>query len=369
MLRTTVIALCLFALAASADAQPVEIFSDGFEFGSTSAWGGDKPWLQTAGNKIWTSSGSIWHGRGANVHDTRSCWACAWGPPNVDEVKRRIDELVDSWGADLIRLLLESYPDNSGGQVQWQGVLDDPAYLQAIIDIVDHIGTKPNLYVLLSLWVEPTVSDLGWPTEDTIEVWELLAETFAEYPYVMYGLVNEPQANWDGALDAQCWTAMNNTVAAIRSVEDGLGARHHVVAVQGTRAWARVLDYYVTHPITAGGGVNIAYETHVYNPSSDFDDLFGTPSQTLPVIIGEFGPAESSMTQADCSVLMSQAESLQIPYTGWTLHMRCSPSMLVDYSGSGCGVGMSLEPTSWGTLLKEALTKSTDKTSEDQAAR
>ena len=30
--------------------------------------------------------------------------------------------------------------------------------------------------------------------------------------------------------------------------------------------------YYVAHPITAGGGENVAYETHVYNRPSRFDD-------------------------------------------------------------------------------------------------
>jgi endoglucanase len=250
--------------------------------------------------------------------------------------------------------LLESYPDNSGGQVQWQGVLDDPDYLQSLVEIVEHIGTKPGVYVMVSLWADPTFSDLGWPTADTIAVWERLAETFAGYPHVIYGLVNEPEENWNGALDEACWTAMNDTVAAIRAVETAIGAHNHVIAVQGTRAWARVLDYYITHPITAGGGVNIAYETHVYNPASDFDALFVTPSQTLPVIVGEFGVV-SGMTAEDCGLLMDQAEALQIPYTAWTFHMRCPPNLIEDSSGGGCGVGMDLTPTSWGVQLRDQL--------------
>ena len=56
---------------------------------------------------------------------------------------------------------------------------------------------------------------------------------------------------------------------------------------------------------------------------------------------------------------MTQAESLQIPYTGWTFHMRCPPNLLIDHSGGGCGVGMNLEPTSWGTLLRNQLTDTT----------
>ena len=53
------------------------------------------------------------------------------------------------------------------------------------------------------------------------------------------------------------------------------------------------------------------YETHVYDPAADFADRFETPSQTLPVIIGEFGPAGGYMSEADCTTLMDSADTLQ----------------------------------------------------------
>jgi hypothetical protein len=311
-------------------------------------------WLYTEGNRIYTSDGQIWQGRGANLQDTRGCNACTWSPPNTEEVKRRIDELVDVWAADFIRLTLESY-DSSGGRTHWQGILLDTGYLDDIKEIVAYIKTKPEVYVLLSLWLDPGFNQLGWPTDKTIETWEMLADVFKNDKHVLYGIVNEPQANWNGNLDRDCREAMNRTVAAIRAVEDRSGTPHHIVAVQGTRAWARRLDYYIENPITAGNGENIVYETHVYNPASDFSELFITPSQSLPVIIGEFGPVSGYMTENDCINLMQQADSLNIPYLAWTFHMRCSPNLLVDHSNWGCGVDMRLEPTSWGRILKDHL--------------
>jgi hypothetical protein len=71
-------------------------------------------------------------------------------------------------------------------------------------------------------------------------------------------------------------------------------------------------DYYLTHPITAAGGTNIVYETHVYDPASDFNALFEVPGQTLPVIIGEFG-------EQDADALMQRAEAAEIPYLGLEL--------------------------------------------------
>jgi endoglucanase len=311
-------------------------------------------WLYTAGNHVYTSDGLVFHGRGANIHDTRSCNACAYGPPSVAEVERRIDELVDVWGANFMRLDLESYA-TADFRVQWETVLDDPAYLADVVAIVDYIGTKPGVYVLVSLWVDPNHSPEGWPTAGTTTEWELLAATFALDPHVLFGIINEPQNNFDGMEDATVWGLMNDEVAAIRAVEDAMGAPHHVITVQGTGAWARRLDYYVTNPIAAGGGANVAYEIHVYDPTANFDAMLVAPAATLPVIIGEYGPAAGYMTETDCSNLMDVAEANEIPYLAWNFHMRCPPDLLVDNSAGGCGEGMALEPTSWGQLLIDRL--------------
>jgi len=309
-------------------------------------------WLSVSAQRIRLPGGSPFHGRGANLHDTRGCNACAYGAPNPAEVKRRIDELVDVWKANFIRLDLESYAA-ADGRVHWQSLLADPGYLADIQGIVAHATAKPGVYVLLAQWVSPTFTALGWPTAATNLEWARLAEVFQDEPKVLYGLVNEPQSNFDGAQDAQVWAAMDAAVRTIRDVETAAGKPHHVITVQGTRAWARNLDYYLTHPITAGGGVNIAYETHVYDPPSQFAALFETPSATLPVVIGEFGP--NGMTEAETVTLMASAEARGVPYLAWTFHMRCPPNLLVDNSGGGCGTGMALTPTSWGSRLKARL--------------
>ena len=81
-------------------------------------------------------------------------------------MKRRIDELVDVWGANFIRLDLESY-GSAGGRINWAGVLDDPGYLADIQAIVAHAAAKPGVYVLVSLWIDPSFTATGWPTPAT----------------------------------------------------------------------------------------------------------------------------------------------------------------------------------------------------------
>jgi len=313
-------------------------------------------WLYTSGNKIYNSDGSIFRGRGANIHDTRSCNACTWWDPDVDEVKRRIDELSGVWGANLMRLTLESYAAPEG-RVHWKNILEDEEYLMDIVEIVEYIGTKPGVYVLLSVWIDPSLNDMGWPTEGTISIWKKLAEQFKDDSHVLFGLVNEPQMNYDNSRSPEVWEAMNSTVKAIREVEESFNGGKHLIAVQGTGGWARFLQYYIDHPIEAGGGENIIYETHVYDAETEFQSRFIEPSKHFPVIIGEYGPAEGYMTLSECEKLMEEAEKRDIPYLAWTFHMRCGPNLLIENSGGGCGVDMDLQPTEWGTLLKNQLSK------------
>jgi|GEM_PF-992531 len=311
-------------------------------------------WLHTSANHILRADGSRWHGRGANLQDTRGCGACTFGAPNVNEVLRRMDMLVDDWGANFIRLTLESY-GAANGMTNYAPVPSDPAFLADIKAIVAHARTKPGLYVLISLWIDPSFTSMGWPTAQTNATWQLLARELKNEPRVIFGIVNEPQANYDGALDSQVWTAMNAAVQAIRDVESQEGTPHHLVSVQGTRSWARRLDYYVTHPISAGLGENVIYETHVYDPIANFGALFEQPAQTLPVIIGEFGPASGYMTEADCTQLMTRARALEVPHLAWTFHQRCPPNLIQDNSAGACGINMALAPTSWGNTFKAGL--------------
>jgi len=323
-------------------------------------------WLSTSGNHIVRAEGEVWMGRGANLQDTRSCGAGTSnaGNPLVDdttglnEVKRRVDTLAGEWKANFIRLTLES-------RRAQDNYITDPNYRALVKEIVDYIGTKPGVYVLVSIWLDPSLDAKGLPTDGTNKILDQLARDFYNYDYVMFGVSNEPQENYDGAQDAQVWTRMDSAVATIRTAEASLGSNRHIITVQGTREWARDLSYYVTHPITAGGGVNIAYETHVYNSPNDYDSLFISPGKTLPVIIGEFGPINDNFHKAsvaDMETLMSQANTAKIPYLAWTFHQFCSPNLIADqpnmkwdHNTEIDGLGMPHHPTDFGMVLKNNL--------------
>ncbi|HEV7556551.1 MAG TPA: hypothetical protein VGO00_13890, partial [Kofleriaceae bacterium] len=93
---------------------------------------------------------------------------------------------------------------------------------------------------------------------------------------------------------------------------------------------------------------------HPYNPATDFDHLIVQPAKTLPILIGEYGPA-GNMTDQDIMTLWSTAQANEVPYIGWVFHMRCPPNMLQDTASDGCGLDASTAyawpRTAWGDLL------------------
>ena len=319
-----------------------------------------KGWLHTRGNKIVYENGDVFRGRGANVHDTRSCGAC-WSP-NVNGVKRRIDEVVDIWGANFLRLCLESHEAKSNA-------VNDAKYMQNIIEIVEHIGKKTGVYVLVSLWWDTTVDThpLRIPHPAVTPIWEHLTEKLAKYPYVMFGLVNEPRGKHStddveiDANDVEVWESMNNTVAAIRAVEARVGSPRHIIAVQGTRAYGKFLQYYVNHPITADGGKNIAYEVHVYygNDGDKWEKRWEIPSRKLPVIIGEFAELYESwdtLSLQDCDKLSMEAEKLDVPWLAWTFHTNCGNPLIT--ASNNCETNVTITPSKgWGQLIYNRLHK------------
>lgn len=53
--------------------------------------------------------------------------------------------------------------------------------------------------------------------------------------------------------------------------------------------------------------------------------------------------------------IQQTANLLGVPWTAWTLHMRCPPNLIQDFSNYGCGEGMPLQLTAWGQLVKKYL--------------
>jgi hypothetical protein len=173
--------------------------------GSGSGSGSAGDGLVVSGNHIvYVSTGLNFHGRGANLHDTRSCNACSFAPADPAGLNRWSDELTDVWHANLVRFLLSSKaaPFNQS-EVQWKNLVDDPAYLSDIVTNVTHLTAKPGVYVLVTLFADPTIKDNNgefdseWPSSlgDSNTRYTALAEALVDDSHVLFGLTNEPHTD------------------------------------------------------------------------------------------------------------------------------------------------------------------------------
>lgn len=320
-------------------------------------------WLTIQGNRI-LRQGKPFHGRGANLHDTRSCMACAWNSPDPAGLMRWSDELLDRWKANFVRFDLSANASPQSGQVQWKTLSDDPGYLADMTAVVKHMTAKPGVYVIVTLFQDPSMKpdnsdfDSEWPTDASLARYQLVAQAFWDDPHVLFGLTNEPHG--PAANNAQLAARYLKAIDAIRAVETAKGSpKHHVIVVQAPQGWARDVSYFVANPIARD---QIAYEVHPYNPSKDFDALITQPAKTLPLILGEYGPATVGgavqMTEADVKAMWPVAQAAEVPYIAWNFHQRCPPNLLQDKGGAsydGCGLGAStgftFARTAWGDLL------------------
>ena len=366
----SIMVIALSCAVAAACGHPTSMVAgdgaDGIDALGSGSGSGSGDGLKVVGNHlVYASSGANFHGRGANLHDTRSCNACSYMPADPAGVNRWSDELVDHWHANLVRFLLSAKvaPFNQS-EIQWQNLVDDPAYFADIQTNVNYLTAKPGVYVLVTLFADPTIKDntnafdSEWPSSagDSNSRYIKLAEAFADNSHVLFGLTNEPHIefandNMVAPHEAALAAVYQDAIAAIRGVEDAHHVAHHVVVVQAPLGYARDLSYFIAHPLT---GDQIAYEIHPYNAQADFASLITGPSATLPIIIGEYGEA-GAMTAADVQQMWTVAEAAEVPYIAWNFHMRCPPNLLQDTASDGCGLsattGYDFPRTPYGELV------------------
>ena len=296
--------------------------------------------------------------------DTRGCGSCAFNPPQIDEVLRRLDFIATaSPNLKVVRLLMEVYGDDRAAQLglsHWKAPDADPVYLEHIARIVDRAGSL-GLHIVLTTWDQSNSFYAGgMPGDRMIPIYKQLVRRFAKDGHVIFALTNEPEANYNGYETAARHATMANMVGVIRGEEGRIGSKQHLILAQGLSGWARNINYYVDHPLSLGP---VGYGIHVYNEQKDFPSMFGAAAGKIPLFIEEHGPVNmpgsAVMGMSDCRALWALAAQHNIPWCAWVLHHKCSsPSNLMNMLAAtrqDCGVNMALELTPWGQDVVAAI--------------
>jgi hypothetical protein len=233
--------------------------------------------------------------RGANVMHAE--WA-----GHLEWERRAIPEFATNWNASVLIRGFASDPVNRG----------DPAYLSQLDELVD-LSETHNLYLVLA-WRSHVVNGPQPPQPDAAARTALaaLAGRYRSRPHVVYALQVEPHTQ-----------------------------------IPGTD-WSRDLRGAIDDPVDRP---NVVYKTHPYNPSRDFQALFGRAHDAgLPVFVAEFAPANpqqhTHMTMDDVRDLLAFTRARRIGWAAW----------LLDYETHSLMNEEDLTPTSpYGEAVRAEL--------------
>lgn len=257
--------------------------------------------LYRNGNQIVNGYGQGVRLMGVNVPELS--WATIEN--GIANVEKTFDIAIETFGSNLIRLAVApAYWNNGIYRVASDGKKTQIETAEEFRQRVDRLIAKAaakKKYVLLDN------HSFYAPRQDSFDFWSTAAPRYADNPYVIYGLFNEPVMDswekWKNGgyikfegrndwgqpehFEGNC-PGMQDLLTHLRST----GAKN-LVTISGN-TWGYDLemvtskDYRLTDAPNTNG---IMFETHIYpGRFPDYDVHVGVAAKEYPVIVGECGP-------------------------------------------------------------------------------
>jgi fibronectin type 3 domain-containing protein len=229
-------------------------------------------WLHVDGNQIKDAAGNAVTLRGVSIlapEHNNECTTCNRKP--LSEMLSWQADAVKGWNSRVVRL-----------QITTAKVIDPVTSFATNIDPYVQQAIAKGLYVIVDLHLVANYGTGGVPQSYVMNFWNYVAPRYANTPNVIFEVFNEP-------INPDNWVTWKNyiqpVVTSIRAV-----APNNLILVGGPQ-WSTRVNSAVTNPITGG---NIVYVYHLYPnqggaTASNLDAKFGTASQTIPVMLTEFG--------------------------------------------------------------------------------
>jgi endoglucanase len=267
--------------------------------------------------------------------------------------RNEIQFISQSWRCNIIRL-----PFNQDFVLHGHNGRTAEEYRQAL-DQVIYWASMFGAYTLLDLqWLDAEriyggnrnfVAPL--PNMQSIELWSTLARRYRDEPAVLYDLFNEPHDRLpddpyplnkpDGTTypASQMKVTMNEWQPWARTLTEAIRNPNPdaLVYIAGTN-WAYDLRGMPIEDLD-----NVVYSTHIYpNKGTDWDNVFGDLSASVPVFAGELGGTESPDELDYVRRLLDYLRQKEIGFTAWSWIDQ--PNLISRYA-----------PTAFGKLVQQSL--------------
>lgn len=228
--------------------------------------------LSVKGTQLVDKNGNGYQLRGMSTH------GITWFPDFINEKSFRT--LRDDWNTNVVRLAM--YVDEWGnGQCYMKNKDGSRQLLEKGVDICIKLG----MYVIID-WHVLNPGDPTAYTDEAISFFNDISKKYADYPNIIYEIVNEPNGNatWGGVIKPYA----EQVIPVIRKNDND------AVIIVGTPTWSQDIDQALGDPLDFD---NVMYALHFY--AATHTDWLRERTEKcvaggLPIFVSEFGCCDAS---------------------------------------------------------------------------
>lgn len=275
--------------------------------------------LFVKGTQLVDKNGKGYQLRGMSTH------GITWFPDFINENAFRT--LRDDWNTNVVRLAM--YVDEWGnGQCYMKNKDGSRQLLEKGVDICIKLG----MYVIID-WHVLNPGDPTAYTDEAIEFFTDMSKKYADYPNIIYEIVNEPNGNadWSGCIKPYA----EKVIPVIRKNDKD------AVIIVGTPTWSQDIDKALADPLKYD---NIMYALHFY--AATHTDWLRERAEKcinggLPVFVSEFGCCDASGNGANdfnqSEKWLNLLDKYGVSYCNWNLANKSETSSCFKESAKADG--------------------------------
>lgn len=257
--------------------------------------------LSVKGTQLVDKNGKGYQLRGMSTH------GITWFPDFINENAFRT--LRDDWNTNVVRMAM--YVDEWGnGQCYMQNKDGSTLLLEKGVDICIKLG----MYVIID-WHVLNPGDPSQYTDEAIKFFDKVSKKYADYPNIIYEIVNEPNGNatWGGVIKPYA----EKVIPVIRKNDKD------AVIIVGTPTWSQDIDQALADPLKYD---NVMYALHFY--AATHTDWLRERAEKcinggLPIFVSEFGCCDASGNGANdfaqTEKWLKLLDKYGVSYCNWNL--------------------------------------------------
>lgn len=249
--------------------------------------------------------------------------------------------LRDDWNTNIVRIAM--YTGESEGYTAGTKAKIEALAEQAIQDCI-----ALDMYVVMD-WHVLADGNPNTRKADALEFFDYIADTYGDYPNIIYEICNEPNGGVTWSKDIKPYA--EDVIKVIRKHD-----KDNLIIV-GTPTWSQDIDKAQADPLTDDG---VLYALHFYADTHKQwlrDRLKNCINSGLPVFVSEFGMCDASggggNNYTESTAWLELFEQLGVSYVNWALADKNETCCVISPGKSANGGWSESDLTDGGKWIRK----------------